>query len=118
MFHGLTRALINNMVVGVDKGYTKKMLMIGVGYNAKVQGKTLVMNLGFSHPINFAIPEGIKIETPTNTEIVVSGFDKQLVGQVSANIRKYREPERFTPGKGIRYSDEIVITRPGKTGSK
>jgi large subunit ribosomal protein L6 len=107
---GTTRALINNMVVGVSNGFEKKLLLNGVGYRAQSKGKILNLTLGFSHPVNYAVPEGINIETPSQTEIVVSGIDKQLVGQVSADVRAYRPPEPYK-GKGIKYADEIIIKK-------
>jgi large subunit ribosomal protein L6 len=110
---GTARALINNMVVGVDAGYEKKLQLIGVGYRAAVKGKVLNLTLGFSHPVNFEIPEGITIEAPSQTELVVKGADKQLVGQVSANIRAYRKPEPYK-GKGVRYADENVRRKEAK----
>lgn len=110
---GTARALINNLVAGVTEGFTRKLELVGVGYRAKVEGKVLNMNLGFSHPINFAIPEGITIETPSQTEVVVKGSDKQLVGQVAANIRAYRKPEPYK-GKGVRYADENVRRKEAK----
>lgn len=113
MQSGTARALINNLVHGVSKGYERKLMLVGVGYRAAVQGSTLNLTLGYSHPINFPIPQGIQIETPTQTEILVKGIDKQLVGQVSANIRAYRRPEPYK-GKGIRYSDEVIIQKETK----
>jgi large subunit ribosomal protein L6 len=113
MQSGTARALINNLVQGVSKGYERKLMLVGVGYRAAVQGSTLNLTLGYSHPINFPIPQGIQIETPTQTEILVKGIDKQLVGQVSANIRAYRRPEPYK-GKGIRYSDEVIIQKETK----
>lgn len=110
---GTTRALIQNMVIGVQQGFEKKLQLIGVGYRAQVQGNVLNLSLGFSHPVNFSIPEGIKIETPEQAVILVKGIDKQLVGQVSANIRSYRPPEPYK-GKGVRYSDEIVRRKESK----
>jgi large subunit ribosomal protein L6 len=110
---GTTRALINNMVTGVSSGFEKKLTIIGVGYRAQAQGKKLVLNLGFSHPVNYAVPEGISIETPSQTEIVVKGADKQQVGQVAAEIRRYRPPEPYK-GKGVRYADEYVIRKQAK----
>lgn len=110
---GTTRALLQNMVVGVQQGYEKKLQLIGVGYRAQVQGNILNLTLGFSHPINFAIPAGISIETPEQTVILVKGIDKQLVGQVSANIRAYRPPEPYK-GKGVRYADEQVRRKESK----
>ncbi len=110
---GTTRALINNMVTGVSQGFEKKLNLVGVGYRAQVQGKVLNLTLGFSHPVNYPVPEGIVIETPTQTEIVVRGIDKQKVGQVSAEIRAWRPPEPYK-GKGVRYSDEVVVRKEAK----
>lgn len=110
---GTIRALINNMVIGVSKGFERALRLIGVGYRAQIQGKMLNLNLGFSHPIQFRVPEGITIETPSQTDVVVKGIDKQLVGQVAANIRAYRPPEPYK-GKGVRYVDEIVIQKEAK----
>lgn len=110
---GTVRALINNMVEGVSKGFEKKLLLNGVGYRAKAAGKSLNLSLGFSHPVNHVIPVGITVETPSQTEIVLKGADKQLVGQTAANIRAYRKPEPYK-GKGIRYSDEHVRRKEAK----
>ena len=110
---GTTRALMQNMVTGVSDGFERKLEIVGVGYRAQVQGKVLNLSLGFSHPVNFPIPEGISIETPSQTEIVVKGFDKQKVGQVAANIRAYRPPEPYK-GKGVRYTDERIIRKEAK----
>jgi large subunit ribosomal protein L6 len=110
---GTTRALVNNMVTGVSKGFEKKLTIIGVGYRAAVQGKNLNLTLGFSHPVVYPIPTGITIETPSQTEIVVRGADKQAVGQVAAEIRAYRAPEPYK-GKGVRYSDEHVVRKEAK----
>jgi large subunit ribosomal protein L6 len=110
---GTIWALVNGMVHGVTNGFEKKLTLVGVGYRAQLQGKTLNLSLGFSHPVNYEIPEGIKIETPSQTEIIVKGIDKQLVGQVAANIRGYRPPEPYK-GKGIRYSDEVIIQKEAK----
>ncbi|PHS68147.1 MAG: 50S ribosomal protein L6 [Methylophaga sp.] len=110
---GTTRALLNNMVVGVTHGFEKKLTLVGVGYRAKAQGDKLDLTLGFSHPVVYKVPEGIKIETPSQTEIVVSGSDKQVVGQVAADIRAYRPPEPYK-GKGVRYSDEHVVRKDAK----
>jgi large subunit ribosomal protein L6 len=110
---GTTRAKIANTVHGVSKGYERKLVMVGVGYRAQFKGDTLSLNLGFSHPIEFSVPQGIKIETPTQTEILIKGCDKQQVGQVAANIRAYRPPEPYK-GKGVRYSDEIIIRKEAK----
>jgi len=110
---GTARALINNMIEGVSKGFEKKLLLNGVGYRAKAAGKSLNLSLGFSHPVDHAIPAGITVETPSQTEIVLKGADKQLVGQTAANIRAYRKPEPYK-GKGIRYSDEHVRRKEAK----
>ncbi|GLX78893.1 50S ribosomal protein L6 [Thalassotalea insulae] len=110
---GTARALINNMVEGVSNGFTKTLVLNGVGYRAKAAGKSLDLSLGFSHPISHAIPAGVTVETPSQTEVVLKGADKQLVGQVAANIRAYREPEPYK-GKGIRYSDEYVRRKEAK----
>jgi len=110
---GTTRALLNNMVVGVTQGFEKKLTLVGVGYRAQAQGKVLNLSLGFSHPVEYQVPEGITIETPSQTEVVVKGIDKQLVGQVAANIRAYRPPEPYK-GKGVRYSDEHVVRKEAK----
>ena len=110
---GTFRALVGNMITGVSTGFQKKLQLVGVGYRAQVQGKNLNLALGFSHPINFATPEGITIETPSQTEIIVSGCDKQKVGQVAAEIRAYRPPEPYK-GKGVRYADERVVRKEAK----
>ena len=110
---GTARALLNNMVIGVSQGFEKKLTLVGVGYRAKAQGNKLDLTLGFSHPVQYAVPEGIKIETPSQTEIVVSGADKQIVGQVAADIRAYRPPEPYK-GKGVRYTDEHVVRKDAK----
>ena len=110
---GTARALINNMVEGVSKGFEKKLVLNGVGYRAKAAGQNLNLSLGFSHPVDHAIPAGVKVETPSQTEIVLKGADKQMVGQVAANIRAYRKPEPYK-GKGIRYSDENVRRKEAK----
>lgn len=110
---GTTRVLIQNLVDGVVEPYVRKLTIVGVGYRAAVQGKVLNLTLGFSHPVNFPIPEGITIETPSQTEIVVKGIDKQQVGQVAANIRAYRPPEPYK-GKGVRYSDEHIVRKEAK----
>ena len=110
---GTMRSLVNNMVVGVSQGFEKKLELVGVGYRAQAQGNTLNLTLGFSHPVNYAVPEGITIETPSQTEILVKGIDKQKVGQVSAEIRAYRPPEPYK-GKGVRYSDEYVLRKEAK----
>lgn len=110
---GTTRANIANMVTGVSTGYQKKLGLVGVGYRAAAKGQTLSLSLGFSHPVEFSVPQGIQIDTPTQTEIVIQGCDKQQVGQVAANIRAYRPPEPYK-GKGIRYSDEEVVRKEAK----
>ncbi len=115
--HGLSRALINNMVEGVSKGFEKKLQIIGVGYRAEKKGKTLVMHLGYSHPVEMEDPEGITTETPDANTVVVKGIDKALVGNYAAVIRKWRKPEPYK-GKGIRYENEHVRRKEGKTGAK
>ena len=111
--HGLTRSLIANMIEGVTKGYEKRLEIRGVGYRAQVKGRELTLNLGFSHPVNFSIPEGITIEVPSPTQIVVKGIDKKAVGEVAAQIRNLRPPESYK-GKGIRYIGEYVRQKQGK----
>lgn len=115
--HGLARTLINNMVIGVTNGFEKKMQLVGVGYRAEKKGKTLVMNLGYSHPVELEDPEGITTECPSATEVVVKGIDKALVGNYAANIRAWREPEPYK-GKGIKYENEVIRRKEGKAGSK
>ncbi len=110
---GTMRSLVNNMIIGVTEGFSKQLQLIGVGYRAQMQGNVLDLSLGFSHPVKYAIPEGITIETPSQTEINVKGADKQKVGQVCAEIRAYRPPEPYK-GKGVRYSDERVIRKEAK----
>jgi large subunit ribosomal protein L6 len=110
---GTARALINNLVTGVAEGYTRKLELVGVGYRAKAEGKVLNLSLGFSHPVAFEVPAGITIETPSQTEVLVKGADKQLVGQVAANIRAYRKPEPYK-GKGVRYANENVRRKEAK----
>jgi len=110
---GTFRSLVGNMVTGVSTGFQKKLQLVGVGYRAQVQGSNLNLALGFSHPIEYATPEGITIETPSQTEIIVSGCDKQKVGQVAAEIRSYRPPEPYK-GKGVRYADERVVRKEAK----
>jgi large subunit ribosomal protein L6 len=110
---GTTRANINNMVVGVSSGYERKLQLVGVGYRAQAKGEILNLTLGFSHPVEFRVPKGVEIETPTQTEILIKGCDKQQVGQVAANIRSYRPPEPYK-GKGVRYSDEEVVRKEAK----
>ena len=113
-YHGLTRALLNNMVVGVSEGFAKHVEIIGVGWNAKVQGSQLVLNIGFCHPVSFEVPADLTVECPTPTTIVFSGADKQAVGQLAARVRKVRPPEPYK-GKGIRYKGEVVRRKAGKS---
>ena len=110
---GTARAVLNNMVTGVSAGFEKKLTLIGVGYRAKAKESILSLSLGFSHPVDFQVPAGITVETPTQTEIIVKGSDKQLVGEVAAKIRAYRPPEPYK-GKGVRYSDEHVVRKEAK----
>jgi large subunit ribosomal protein L6 len=110
---GTTRALLANMVQGVNEGFERKLELVGVGYRAKAQGNKLNLTLGFSHPVVYDVPEGISIETPSQTEVVIKGTDKQKVGQVAAEIRRYRPPEPYK-GKGVRYSDERVVIKEAK----
>ncbi|MBB3227424.1 large subunit ribosomal protein L6 [Luteibacter sp. Sphag1AF] len=112
-FGGTARALIANMVVGVSEGFERKLELVGVGYRAAITGKSLNLSLGFSHPIVFEAPEGITLEVPTQTEVLVKGADKQLVGQVAAKIRQYRKPEPYK-GKGVRYSGEKILLKEAK----
>lgn len=116
-FHGLYRALVNNMVVGVSDGFVKELEIVGVGYRASKNGDTLKLDLGYSHPIELKDPEGVKSETPSQTQIVVSGIDKQSVGNYAAIIRAFRKPEPYK-GKGIRYKGEYVRRKEGKSGAK
>jgi large subunit ribosomal protein L6 len=110
---GTTRALVSNLVTGVSTGFERKLELVGVGYRAKAQGKSLNLTLGFSHPVDYPVPDGIEIDTPSQTEIVVRGIDKQRVGQVAAEIRAFRPPEPYK-GKGVRYSDERVVRKEAK----
>ena len=110
---GTTRALIDNMLTGVTTGFEKKLALVGVGYRAKMQGKKLDLTLGFSHPVVYEVPDGVDIDTPSQTEIVIKGMDKQQVGQVAAEIRRYRPPEPYK-GKGVRYADERVVLKEAK----
>jgi large subunit ribosomal protein L6 len=110
---GTTRSLVNNMVQGVTQGFQKKLTLVGVGYRAQIKDQVLNLSLGFSHPVNFPIPDGITIETPSQTEIIVKGIDKQQVGQVAANIRAYRPPEPYK-GKGVKYADEVIVIKEAK----
>lgn len=112
-YHGTARALLNNMVRGVSEGFEKRLQIVGVGYNAKVQGKKLVLQIGFTHPVEFEIPEGVQIETPAPTEIIIRGADRQVVGEFAARVRRVRPPEPYK-GKGIRYHDEEVVRKAGK----
>lgn len=115
--HGLVRTLVNNMVVGVTDGFTKELEIVGVGYRAEAQGQNLRLALGFSHPVMVNAPEGISFEVPAQTRVIVKGIDKELVGQVAANIRSIRKPEPYK-GKGVRYLDERIIRKAGKAGKK
>ncbi len=110
---GTTRALINNMVLGVTEGFEKKLQLVGVGYRAQAQGQKLNLTLGFSHPIDYVVPEGVTVETPSQTEVLIKGMDKQKVGQVAAEIRTYRPPEPYK-GKGVKYADEIIVRKEAK----
>ena len=110
---GTARAVLNNIVEGVSKGYERKLEIVGVGYRAQAKGQTLSLTLGFSHPVEFPVPAGIAIETPTQTEILIKGVDKQLVGQVAANIRAYRKPEPYK-GKGVKYANEKILRKEAK----
>ncbi|MFM7669975.1 MAG: 50S ribosomal protein L6 [Betaproteobacteria bacterium] len=110
---GTVRALVNNMVVGVSQGFEKKLSLVGVGYRAQAQGDKLNLSLGFSHPIVHQMPSGVKCETPTQTEILIKGIDRQKVGQVAAEVRAYRSPEPYK-GKGVRYADEVVVIKETK----
>lgn len=113
--HGLTRSLLANMVQGVTQGFEKSLEIKGVGYRAAKQGNTLVLNMGYSHPVEFELPKGIEVDVPAPTKITVRGIDKQLVGEFAANIRAVRKPEPYL-GKGIRYSDEVIRRKAGKSG--
>lgn len=113
----LFRTLTNNMVVGVSKGFEKKLQLIGVGYRAAVEGRELTLNLGFSHPVKMAIPDDIQVKVDENTRITVSGYDKSNIGQFAATIRKWRPPEPYK-GKGVKYADEVVRRKEGKAGKK
>ncbi|KAE8699058.1 50S ribosomal protein L6 [Hibiscus syriacus] len=115
--HGLFRTLTDNMVVGVSKGFEKRLQLIGVGYRATVEGKDLVLNLGFSHPVRMAIPDDLKVKVEENTRVIVSGYDKSNIGQFAASVRKWRPPEPYK-GKGVKYADEVVRRKEGKAGKK
>lgn len=110
---GTVRALVNNMVTGVTKGFEKKLTLVGVGYKAQAQGDKLNLSLGFSHPVVHQLPQGVKAETPTQTEILIKGIDRQQVGQVAAEVRAYRQPEPYK-GKGVRYANEVVVIKETK----
>lgn len=110
---GTTRSVINNMIIGVSKGFVKKLNLVGVGYRAQVQGSKLVMALGFSHPVEYQLPDGIQAKLPSQTEIEIEGINKQLVGQVAAEVRAFRPPEPYK-GKGVRYADEVVLLKETK----
>ncbi len=113
MQSGTARALLNNMVIGLDKGFQKALKLVGVGYRASVKGKVLNLVLGYSHPIDFELPEGVTAECPTQTDIVLKGFDKALLGQVAAKVRAFRAPEPYK-GKGVRYADEVIHIKEAK----
>lgn len=113
-FHGLTRALVQNMIVGTETGFRKVLLITGVGFKVAVQGKTVNLSLGYSHPINHPIPDGVSVKVEENNKIVVEGIDKQLVGQVAADLRSYYPPEPYK-GKGVRYENEVIRRKEGKT---
>jgi len=115
--HGLTRTLVSNMVVGVTDGFAKELEIVGVGYRAEAQGQNLRLALGFSHPVIVEAPAGISFEIPAQTRVIVKGIDKELVGQVAANIRSIRKPEPYK-GKGVRYAGERILRKAGKTGKK
>jgi large subunit ribosomal protein L6 len=115
--HGLSRALLNNMVVGVSEGFRSELAIVGVGYRALLRGRDLELQLGFSHPVSFSAPAGVSFEVPEPTRIIITGFDKEVVGQVAADIRKLRPPEPYK-GKGIRYADEQVRRKAGKAGKR
>ncbi|QIK69803.1 50S ribosomal protein L6 [Erysipelothrix sp. HDW6C] len=115
--HGTTRSLINNMVEGVNEGFKKELNLVGIGYRASKSGNTLVLNVGYSHPIEFEVNEGLEVEVPSATVIVVSGIDKQMVGEFAANVRATRKPEPYL-GKGIKYKDEVIRRKEGKTAAK
>jgi large subunit ribosomal protein L6 len=110
---GTTRAMINNLITGVTEGFEKKLELVGVGYRAQAQGNVLNLTLGFSHPVNHQMPEGVSCETPSQTEILIKGIDKQKVGQVAADVRGYRPPEPYK-GKGVRYADERIVRKEAK----
>ncbi len=115
--HGLTRSLVNNMVIGVTEGFSKELQIVGVGYRAEAQGKDIRLSLGFSHTVDVKAPEGITFDIPAQTQVIVNGIDKEVVGQVAANIRSIRKPEPYK-GKGVRYLGERVVRKAGKAGKK
>ncbi len=115
--HGTTRSLINNMIEGVNEGFKKELDLVGIGYRASKSGNTLVLNVGYSHPIEFEINEGLEVEVPSATSIVVTGIDKQMVGEFAANVRATRKPEPYL-GKGIKYKNEVIRRKEGKTAAK
>ncbi|NLU50806.1 MAG: 50S ribosomal protein L6 [Syntrophomonadaceae bacterium] len=115
--HGMTRALLANMVEGVTRGFEKRLDLVGVGYRAQMQGKKLVLSIGYSHPVEIEPPDGIELEVPAATKVVVKGIDKQLVGNVAANIRAVRKPEPYK-GKGIKYENEVIRRKAGKAGAR
>jgi large subunit ribosomal protein L6 len=115
--HGLTRTLVNNMIIGVTDGFTKELEINGVGYRAQMQGKKLVLSLGYSHPVEYEAPEGITLEVPAPNKIIVKGANKEVVGETAAKIREYRLPEPYK-GKGIKYVDEFIRRKEGKAGAK
>ena len=115
--HGTTTAIIKNMLVGVSEGFKKELELNGVGYRVSVSGKTVTLNVGYSHPVDYILPEGISAEAPSNTSLIISGIDKQIVGEVAANIRKVRKPEPYK-GKGIKYKDEVIRRKVCKRAGK
>ena len=115
-FHGLVRSLLNNAIFGVLNGYKKELAIVGTGYKAALAGQKLTLNVGYSHPIDFMVPAGIKMTVTDGVKIAIEGFDKQLVGEVAARIRRFKKPEPYK-GKGIRYADEHVVIKPGKTNA-
>ncbi|AEM68552.1 50S ribosomal protein L6 [Mycoplasma putrefaciens] len=115
--HGTTNSLLQAMIIGVSEGFKKELTITGVGYKAAVNGQKLNLNLGYSHPIEYIIPDGVNIQAPKVTELIITGIDKQLVGEVAANIRAYRKPEPYK-AKGIKYKDEIIIRKEGKAAGK
>ncbi|KAK6155017.1 hypothetical protein DH2020_009265 [Rehmannia glutinosa] len=117
LYYGIQRTLTDNMVVGVSKGFEKRLQLVGTGYRATVEGKDIVLNLGFSHPVRMTIPDGLQVKVEENTRIAVSGYDKSAIGQFAASIRKWRPPEPYK-GKGVKYADEIVRRKEGKAGKK